>query len=255
MSWKVIKASVIGTSHINSGQSCQDDCYADVITRATGSDYLICIISDGAGSAREAGRGAELTCVTAIKSIEYSLSNLQQEDLNENLVVEWVKDIRRAIYAEAEDKALSARDFACTLLGAVVGQDIAIFFQLGDGAIVVSSHFVQGVVFWPDSGQYANMTYFITEEDALDHLQVFIKNTQIDELALFSDGIQRLALSFQQRTPHVPFFDPMFNILRKCHPDEYDIYNHQLEQFLNSSSINERTDDDKTLILATRKNA
>lgn len=251
--WKVIRASIVGTSHTDSNLPCQDDCYADVMPIAEGLDYLICLVSDGAGSAKEGRKGAELACVTARSSIEATLGNLRSTPLDENSVLEWIKDIRRAIYEKADANALAARDYACTLLGAVVSPNKAVFFQIGDGAIVASNGYTQGVVFWPDSGPYANMSYFVTEEDALAHLHVTITDTPIDEVALFSDGIQRLALSFEQYAPHTPFFEPMLNVLRRQKLVECEALDEQLARFLNSPQINERTDDDKTLVLATRR--
>lgn len=251
--WKVIRGSVVGTSHTDLDLPCQDDCYADVLSDSEGNDYLVCLVSDGAGSAKEGGKGAELACVTARSCIEAALENLKSNPFNEELVEHWIKNIQQAINEAANANSLTSRDYACTILGAVVGPNKSIFFQIGDGAIVASSGNAQGVVFWPDSGPYANMTYFVTEEDALMHLHYSSTSSSIDEIALFSDGIQRLALSFEQRTPHTPFFEPMLNVLRKQSPIECEILDEQLAKFLTSAQINERTDDDKTLVLATRR--
>ena len=150
--WKVIRASVIGTSHTDNKSPCANDCFADVFIGWDAACYLVSIVADGAGSAKEGGYGAELTCATAARSIEASLTDVNKAALDEVLVEQWVKDIRRAIYEAAEKQNRPARDFACTLVGAVIGPSIAIFFQIGDGSIVVSSGCVQGVVFWPDSG-------------------------------------------------------------------------------------------------------
>jgi hypothetical protein len=37
-----------------------------------------------------------------------------------------------------------------------------------------------------------------------------------DEVAMFSDGLQRLALVYESRTAYTPFFEPMFSVLRKA---------------------------------------
>ena len=251
--WKVIRASTVGTSHTESNLPCQDNCCADVICISEGLDYLVCLVSDGAGSAKEGGKGAELACASAWSSIEATLHNLGETPLVETSVEGWVKDIRRVIYETADANSLTARDYACTFLGAVISPNKAVFFQIGDGAIVASSGCTQGIVFWPDSGPYANMTNFITEDNALANLNVSVTSSRIDEVAMFSDGLQRLALSFVQRTPHTPFFEPMFNVLRNQRPVECTSLDEQLAHFLNSPQINERTDDDKTLILATRR--
>jgi hypothetical protein len=252
--WKVIRASAVGTSHTESNLPCQDKCYANVVRSTVDDiDYLVCLVADGAGSAKEGERGAELACAAAWISIEASLQRSQSTPLDETIVEGWIRDVRRAIFESADTNSYTARDYACTFLGAVLSPSKAIFFQIGDGAIVASSGYVQGVVFWPDSGPYANMTNFITEEDALLNLHISITSSRINEIALFSDGIQRLALSFEQRTPHNPFFEPMLNVLRSQKPVECEALNEKLAHFLNSPQINERTDDDKTLILATRR--
>lgn len=251
--WKIISASAVGTSHTDLNLSCQDHSYAGIIRSAARQDYLVCIVSDGAGSSEEGSKGAELACATARSSIETAIRNFRPSRRTKNWVKACIKDIQRVINKTAKANALSARDYACTLLGAVISPKKAVFFQIGDGAIVASNGYAQGVVFWPDSGPYANMTYFVTDEDALGNLHVCVTKTDIDEVALFSDGIQRLALSFEQQTPHTPFFEPMLNALRRTEEVDCKALDEQLIDFLNSPHVNERTDDDKTLVLATRR--
>lgn len=255
MKWKIIRASTIGTSHITSGSLCQDSCYADVIRAADDQEYLVVLVSDGAGSAKEGGMGAELTCETAISRISASLENELDVFFTEQNIITLIENIRGVISDKAQADSLSVKDFACTFLGTVIGCRQSLFFQIGDGAIVLSVNNVQGVVFWPDSGVFANMTYFVTDHDALSNLHIQISNVSFDEIAVFTDGIQRLALSFEQQCPHPPFFDPMFAVLRKQLPEHCDELDGQLIQFLNSPAVNERTDDDKTLILATLRMA
>lgn len=253
LTWRILRASVVGTSHASIGLPCQDSCFADLFPAKDGQEYMVCVVSDGAGSAARGGDGAELACTTAVASIAAALAN--STGLDASLAEEWVKDIRRAIYGTAELQGRIARDYACTLLGAVVGPEIGAFFQVGDGGIVATSGEVQGVVFWPDNGVYANMTYFVTDEDALTHLQVAVAAAPFNEVAVFSDGIQRLALSFSEQVPHSPFFEPMLQAMRIRSPLECEALDEQLCQFLGSSAINQRTDDDKTLVLATRRTA
>ena len=60
-----------------------------------------------------------------------------------------------------------------------------------------------------------------------------------------------LALSKATGKVHGPFFKPMFENLRRA--PNGDILRDSLSAFLNSSRVNERTDDDKTILLATRR--
>lgn len=248
--WKVINASIIGSSHISSGTPCQDDNITDIVLDNKGNGCIVCLAADGAGSASEGGKGAEISCLTAIASIEQSIQT--SSEITNQTVVGWVEDIRHAIGQEVELTELTYRDYACTFLGAVVTKDSSILFQIGDGAIVASSNGVQGVVFWPESGLYANMTYFITDDNALDNLHIVITKTPFDEMAILTDGLQRLSLLFDSQTPHRPFFESMIKTLRQQPVDEIERLGEQLSSFLGSERINERTDDDKTLILAVR---
>ena len=66
----------------------------------------------------------------------------------------------------------------------------------------------------------------------------------VDQLA------QRLALNMASNTPHEPFFAPFFNTLATSTPEQRDALETSLRTFLGSAAVNERTDDDKTLVLA-----
>ncbi len=72
-----------------------------------------------------------------------------------------------------------------------------------------------------------------------------------EEVSLFTDGLQTLALDFNRRQAHGPFFEPMFRALADADAPESLLG--PLVEFLRSPAVVERTDDDKTLILATRR--
>ena len=248
--WKVINASVIGTSHLESGAPCQDKSLVEVFTGENGAPYLVCLAADGAGSAAKGGRGAELACKTGMTFLKSAIQNTRV--FNTDLVAEVISRIRSAIFREAQKAEHSSRDYACTFIGAVLGNSMSIFFQIGDGAIVASKNRTHGVVFWPDAGPYANMTHFITDDDAFANLHIESSNTCFDGMAILSDGLQYLALVFKQKIPHVPFFHPMLENLGKIPRDNVEDLRTELVRFLGSRDVNERTDDDKTLILAVR---
>lgn len=253
LSWKIVQASAVGSSHLARGEACQDDCAAVTLVAPWGEECLVALVSDGAGSAVRGGKGAMVACESGIRVIEQWLAHSKSlSALTSHDITSWVGGIRYQLWLTSSSEALEHRDFACTLLGAVVGEETAAFFQVGDGAIVIREGDGFRPVFWPDSGEYANMTYFVTEDDAFDHLH-FDVFAAPSELALFSDGVQRLALVYSSKTVHKPFFEPMFAKLSQASLDECDILSEQLAVFLSSPRVNERTDDDKTLVLATRK--
>ncbi|SIT45311.1 Serine/threonine phosphoprotein phosphatase [Paraburkholderia ribeironis] len=214
-----------------------------------GARHLIAIAADGAGSARFAQAGAELTCETAVLAVTDLLAQSADgvQSVKPRAIIEAV---RGAILERATEGGASLRDFACTVVGAVVGPEKVLYFQIGDGAIVARRTDALKCIFWPDGGEYANTTFFITDHDAQAHLQSRIDDTP-EELALMTDGLQRLALVFSSKAVHAPFFDPMFAVLRTASEEECDQLSGSLAAFLDSEPVNSRTDDDKTLVLVS----
>jgi hypothetical protein len=172
------------------------------------------------------------------------------DQVEKGTALSWYGKVREEIVGEASRRGVEPGQLACTLLVAVVGETAAAFAQVGDGAIVVREGDGYQTAFWPQSGEYANTTNFITDAAFADNLEFTRRPTAVDELALFTDGLQMLALNFNSRTVHLPFFLPMFRKLRAAEPGEG--LQRALRSFLLSAAVNQRSDDDKTLVLATR---
>src|SRR5262249_31382935 len=115
-----------------------------------------------------------------------------------------------------------------------------------------SEEHVYGHVFWPDRGEYANTTHFVTEDDAIEHLHFATISRRIMEAALLTDGLQSVALNYHQQTAHEPFFRGLFSPLRTATEGCSRELSDSLAAFLASPRVNEKTDDDKTLVLAGR---
>ncbi len=145
-------------------------------------------------------------------------------------------------------------EFSCTFLGCVLFDSKSIFFQIGDGAIIRddgNNNFV--AVWWPHNGEYSNTTAFLIDDHNLCHLKIAVVEDSVQEVALFTDGLQLLALNNENLSVHQPFFTGMFKWLRMATKEEdIHILNRKLGEYLDSDVINSRTDDDKTLFLATR---
>lgn len=250
-SWKLLFGSEAGTSHERRGELCQDYAHGRAFCLGP-SSMLVAICSDGAGSASHGGMGAKLACHALLHVATRAIENgMAISAITRDVVTEWYDKARRRLSLEACVSNLDIRDFACTLLAAFVGPDHAVFSQIGDGAIVVSRNEGYRPVFWPQGGEYVNTTYFLTGSDYEARVAFDSLAETVDEVALFTDGLQPLALHYESRSVHGPFFDPMFSSLRNVSGVE-DLQL-PLRQFLRSQSVNDRTDDDKTLVLATRR--
>jgi hypothetical protein len=255
--WKYGSSSVAGTLHLKSSTRCQDASRAEVVLDAGGSEVLIAAVSDGAGSAALAQLGSSLACDLFVDDVKYHIEGGSANTISsDNFVAELVGKFRRLAPGWSRAESTRIQDFACTLLAAVVWIDRAVYFQIGDGAIVESRRDEPDrytVVCWPQQGEYANTTNFLTDTDAVEKVFREVKSGAIDEIAIFSDGIQRLALDYRARSAHAPFFAPLFAWLRPHGGGYSRELSDSLNVYLNSEKINGRTDDDKTLILATRR--
>lgn len=257
--WRLAAASAIGTSHTKQNLPCQDDWGARLLRDAAGGDVLVTVVSDGAGSAACAEQGSRLACALALAAVAaYVDAGGLVGDIDEGMARDWIGRIRHGITAEAEADGRVPRDYACTCLIAVVGGDAAAILQIGDGAVVVSQGVEDGWcwVHWPQHGEFANTTNFVTDPAAEERLAFDLCRRRIDEIALFSDGIERLVLHEATRTVFAPFFDQMFPPVRKSTVQGFDAgLSANLERYLGSPTVCHKTDDDKTLVLASRRAA
>lgn len=232
-----------------SGDVCQDSCLALVDIISNRPPLLSIFVADGAGTATHGGEGAELA-IQASAAFVTKAYGLPEFELNENFAVECVKTVRECIFAQAEKMGSNTRDYACTFLCVLSFSQGTLVMQIGDGGIVLDVGQGLNVPVVPMSGEYANMTHFITDEDAINVLVSKVFPAKASKVAVFTDGIQRLALNMATNTAHEPFFAPFFKVMSTATSDQEDQLQSLLVNFLNSKSVNERTDDDKTLALA-----
>ena len=258
--WKYTYVSVIGASHQKVNSPCQDSSICQVIQDINGEEVLVAVVSDGAGSAKFSDHGSSLACSLFVKEVtNYLAEEKRVKDLEVSFFENWIDQYQDVISSHAKDFKATIREFACTLVAAIVGNDHAAFFQVGDGAIVIldpepesgEDHYKWS--FWPAKGEYENTTFFITDPKVKKNIQFDVLPKSVEEVSLFTDGIQHLTLHYQSKTVHNPFFKPMFHVLRKVDKGNLVNLNSSLEKFLSSERINEKTDDDKTLLLASRK--
>jgi len=216
-----------------------------------GCSVLVIVVADGAGSAQFGEIGATLTCDTLLAHVRLALTTGTTVDqLTRDVLVGWLLAAKSEIVREAESRTVRPRELACTAILAVVGEDAAAFAQVGDGAVVIPDKGGYAPVFWPAPAEYANVTDFLTDGSIEDRIVCEVATGRIDEVAVFSDGLQRLALDFSTRRGHSKFFAPLLTALRDQPPTQQ--LTDSFRAFLDSAQVNARTDDDKTLVLATR---
>lgn len=246
--WRVVGTSVVGASHEKRQTPCQD--YCAYLSCALGNERALVIgIADGAGSAKASEIGSQETVEYVLRQI--AKWGLSLSDIQEEIAVGWVQNARNHLDDVAAERELTVRDLDCTLLFAILTETRAIFCQVGDGGWIVKSNGCYHPATWPSGGEYANQTTFITSPNWREVLQFGVRRERLSAVAGFTDGIQNVALHFASRSVHVPFFDAKFKALETTE-DETSL-RAPLIEFLSSAALGERTDDDKTLVLACRQ--
>ena len=244
--WKLLRASVPGSSHVKAGTPCQD-AHAGTFTRPHGESFLVVACADGAGSAERSAEGAAAAVAGFVKAACDLIE--AKAAITPESVSACFRAARKAVDERAAVLEAPKRELACTLLGAIVGEEQAFFGQIGDGLIVVRENEEYLPVFWPRAGDYLNDSDFLTDEKYEEQVQL-IQRAAPAEIALTTDGLQMLMANLNARTVHQGFFAPIFTQLRQAANPEALLG--PLREFLESPAINERTDDDKTLLLAVR---
>lgn len=271
--WRAIARSAIGTRHRDQQQPCQD--YGAVVviaprTERDGHRVIAGAVADGAGSARHADIGAKLAVTTTLRYLVASEAWLQKrqhswqrwdqppsEALMGKIFTKAVMRSQVQIARRANTQGWYQEDLACTLLAFLATPDWIVAMQIGDGFMVVSyghppapgvpANADYGLLFRPDRGEFANQTSFVTAANALDTMQVKVMGHPPRFIAVATDGLERVALRLKDWAPFGPFFSPLEEYLWETpNPGADDAY---LINFLTSERLNQKTDDDKTLVL------
>ncbi len=253
--WRTAHASAIGLAHINQNTQCQDRFACQTIETVGDGEVLIAVVADGAGSTTDGQIGAEIACQIFTSQVTDFLSakDASVKSLTADFGRLWISYFQAKIAEISQKDKKALRDYASTFVGAVVGASRSVFYQIGDGAIVFSgSGDAKSYRFAiaPVESEYVNVTDFVTDETAAERLRFEFIEEAVEDLILFSDGIYAVAVDYQTNQPHEPFLMPMIAPLRNGSAPVG--LNEKLENFLSSPKINEKTDDDKTIILASR---
>jgi hypothetical protein len=214
---------------------------------------LIAVVADGAGTADLAHIGAQIA-VTTVSSVAQLGVHAGRKDYEE-ILREGASLARQRLLEAAAERKAQPRDLACTLLAVIVAPIGGGALQIGDGVIVIGEEPLSWRwLFWPQKGEYANTTFFLSDEKSLAHAETAPLPDEVLDVALMTDGLEPLALQFATRTAHEPFFRTVLAPLHKvAEKGEAAALSASLATFLGSPAVRSRTDDDASLVIATRR--
>lgn len=254
--WRAVTRWATGTRHQQQGMPCQDYGGDRIL-----NDILVGAVADGAGSAAHAEVGARVAVHAVLDFLtasedwllkhQKSWDSLPQdsiEALAQKFFGRTVEKVNATLQQQAHQGGYPVSELACTLLAVLATPHWIAAMQIGDGFIVVRLHEQEyKLLFHPDKGEYANQTTFVTSSDALQAMQTRVVVGQPQFICAATDGLEKVAIRRVDAMPFPPFFNPLEEYLWETstphHDDEY------LVSFLESDRLNQRTDDDKTLLL------
>ena len=245
MSWRWAASSLIGTGHLERDGKLEDA----YVVRAVGDGIYVAIVADGAGSALYGKHGAWLVCRRILQRMKENVSAKKSLVPDIEMFKDWIDDIRDEISHHAKKRQSIPRQFATTVAGIIFNDDQLAHFSIGDSAVVARKGDEWLTLCFPENGEYASTTYFLTDEPWPKFQFARIEN-DFDAFSLFTDGIAEIALSFQEGCAHKPFFDRMIlPIDRLAAPGISKDLSSSLKLWLGSEKVCQRVDDDKTIIL------
>jgi len=259
--WRVLAASLAGTSHIATGLPCQD---AHGWRELPGG-LLIAAVADGAGSASRSDEGAAIAVEAALDELTARLiagdvdcgpepgqgpdPDLDLDQASSAVALRAAfAAAREALLARAAAEGFPARDLACTLALAVVDAQALTAAQVGDGAVL--ARHADGTwqsLLEPQKGEYANEVLLLIAPEALQRMSL-AQVPAPEAMVLSTDGLIRLMLRLPGGEPHPAFLDPLVAFARQA--ADLAAARRGLRSFLGSERVCGRTDDDKTLLIA-----
>ena len=202
--WFVQEEAVVGLAHRNKNLPCQDS------AQAVNRPRTALVVADGAGSSAVSELGARAVVRSTIRLLDTldkplsawldgECAQPEQEARNWSLLL--VKHAIGVLNDLAAEHRRELRDFRCTLLLAVMGQQRLFWLKIGDGAIVLEQRRMQldgqGQPSWTyelatlgraDKGEFANQTLFLDAATPADVQIGCLEIGPVSGLALMSDG-------------------------------------------------------------------
>jgi len=254
--WIATASSVIGSSHLTSKIPCQD---SSCVLQA--GQWISMVVSDGAGTAKHSEKGSSLVTKTFAHALIELSSKIESRPPGawiNDFVIEQIINVREKIRELASSDDI--KDYHCTLVACLIGNNGGFLIHIGDGAIfggatekklngevsLSKNSFISA----PENGEYSNETYFITEGDWIKHLRITPIGA-VDWIVLGTDGGTSLSM-LADKAPKPGFIIPLLKMLSDS--DSLEARTNKLEGILNNEQADKLTNDDKTICVAFKPN-
>lgn len=250
-SWISHSESIIGTSHSSQGEEKQDS--VSVLHDKEGN--IAFCLSDGAGSSKYSQLSSAITAqfmTDAFSKIPIKIKNEGTTSWINDYIIQCIINLRIKLHTEFSTDDLS--DYHCTLVSGILIGDTCVVAHIGDGAVLCGASIIeqkQNVInnelhlSKPENGEYKNETYFLTEPWWLKHLRIKVIQNVSWLIAGTDGGIDLLSVGDHLNDELVSDF--LLNLMN-CSPAGRE---QQLNRVMNSKKADEKTNDDKSLVIIT----
>ncbi len=244
--WKQSHTYVIGKDHVKLNQSCQDRTYY-----AKEDGVHVIALADGAGSRKTSEIGAEVVTKSICELLASEFFNFfigcekrgkdELDYLKDNKMLK--KIILNTLLNELKKQSEKVDELSSTLLFCALYKNKYIIGHIGDGVIGGIFEEADGLTIRtlsePKNGGAPNITFFVTDNDAIDHLRITSGEfTNLRGIILMSDGPAEVM--YNKNTGLNENVIKIFNNFDKKTPSEY---NQILSKFLCEKIANYSSDD------------
>ena len=204
--WKTCGTAVQGVDHIHAGVPCQDN-----VASAAGQGVHAIALSDGGGSRKFSHVGSEYATRAAAELLvekfdeyynrmeEVALGGPKAEKIALRLRLEILDAVLAAMRTQVNEER-TLYDMGCTLQFAAVKNGRYLAGHVGDG--VIAALYQRGlerrveVLSHPENGEGPNVTFFVTDHNAEEHLRLTHGECrQLEGILMMSDGPEEVLYS------------------------------------------------------------
>lgn len=249
MEWFVAAAKQTGRVHSDPEEG--QDAFGYLHLRD--GDVLVAAISDGAGSAEHGAVGSERGVAAFLQAgKEFIEAGLNPLAASHEECADLFGAVHRSLIAHAGKAEIPLPEMSATLVASIITPDGGLFLQVGDGAAVFASGDTLALPHFPADGEFVNITQFITNPEWRENLILTRHRGPIEDVFLFSDGLQYLLIDFKDHVPHAPFFARLRQMMRDPAATQ-ELLEGWMNQMLASDQVTSRSDDDTCLLMAHRR--
>ncbi len=274
--WLTACCSIVGASHKRIGLPCQDSSKFHYIKN---SNFIIAVVSDGAGSCVNSQIGSQFLVDNVIKKIinSYNYNKWGIKDNIKLLKENWrkksyfiFKKLKKDLLKKAEKENIDFKSLSATLIVTISNGEFIACANIGDGRAAFRNKEGDWMpMMVPTRGEEANQTIFITsglwdKKNQEEYFGTFFYENPITAFSLLTDGCERASFEvnifnekegkyFDPNTPFKPFFEPNYNTLLELKNEniKQKELNEMWRQYIeNGNEVLKNEYDDKTMILS-----